>query len=53
LLDHAGKLITERLTSIPGPICLLCAEKRVAECHRQQVADYLAEQMGAVIQHLE
>jgi uncharacterized protein (DUF488 family) len=53
LLDSAGKLLTERLNSIPGPICLLCAEKRFAECHRQQVAEYLAAHMGAVIKHLE
>jgi uncharacterized protein (DUF488 family) len=53
LLDSAGQLLTERLNGIPGPICLLCAEKRVAECHRRQVADYLAAHTGAVIQHLE
>lgn len=34
LLDAAGELLTERLKRIPGPLCLLCAEKRVAECHR-------------------
>jgi hypothetical protein len=38
LLNSAGGLLTERLTMIPGPIVLLCAEKRVAECHRRQVA---------------
>lgn len=53
LLDAAGPLLTERLGDIPGPICLLCAERRVAECHRQQVADYMAAHMGAVVQHLE
>jgi uncharacterized protein (DUF488 family) len=53
LLDSAGGLLTERLDSIPGPICLLCAEKRVAECHRQDVANYLAQHRGAVVQHLE
>lgn len=53
LLDSAGNLLTERLNNIPGPICLLCAEKRIAECHRKQVADYLEVHMGAVIQHLE
>ena len=53
LLDSAGELLTDRLKSVPGPICLLCAEKRVAECHRRQVAEYLADRMGAQIQHLE
>lgn len=53
LLASAGPLLIERLESIPGPICLLCAEKRAAECHRQQVAEYLATYKGAVIRHLE
>jgi uncharacterized protein (DUF488 family) len=53
LLDSAGPLLTERLESIPGPICLLCAEKRFGECHRQQVAEYLANSDGALIHHLE
>ncbi len=53
LLDSAGPLLVARLEHIPGPICLLCAEKRVAECHRQQVADYLAKHKGAVVGHIE
>lgn len=53
LLDTAGDQLTERLGTIPGPICLMCAEKRVAECHRRHVAEYLAEHKGAVIRHLE
>jgi len=53
LLDSAGDLLTERLTDIPGPICLMCAEKRFAECHRLQVAEYLATHLGAVVTHLE
>jgi len=53
LLDAAGPLLTERLAEIPGPICLLCAERKVAECHRRLVADYLATHRGAVVQHLE
>jgi uncharacterized protein (DUF488 family) len=53
LLDSSGELLTERIKEIPGPICLLCAEKRVSECHRQQVADYLATHRSAVISHLE
>lgn len=53
LLDRAGSLLTERLDGIPGPICLMCAEKRVAECHRRQVAEYLAAHKGATVHHLE
>jgi uncharacterized protein (DUF488 family) len=53
LLDLAGELLTRRLAEAPGPICLLCAERRVTECHREQLADYLAERMGAQVQHLE
>ena len=53
LLAAAGDLLTERLAGIPEPICLLCAEKRVAECHRQQVAKYLAAHQGAEVYHLE
>ena len=53
LLDSAGVLLIERLKTIPAPMCLLCAEKRAAECHRTQVAEYAAAHMGAVVQHLE
>lgn len=53
LLDSSGALLTTRLGDVPGPICLLCAEKRVGECHRQQVAAFLAERAGADICHLE
>lgn len=53
LIESAGALLTERLEEIVGPICLLCAEKRVADCHRLQVAEYLKANKGAVIQHLE
>jgi hypothetical protein len=53
LLDAAGPLLTERLHDIPGPICLLCAEKRVAECHRRLVAEFLAKHHGAEVRHLE
>lgn len=52
LLDCAGDLLLERIHAIPGPICLLCAEKCVEDCHRQQIADYLAAHTNAVVQHL-
>jgi uncharacterized protein (DUF488 family) len=53
LLESSGELLTERLQGIPGPYCLLCSEKRVAECHRLQVAEFLAERHGAEVTHLE
>lgn len=53
LLVASGDLLTQRLAGIPEPICLLCAEKRVAECHRQQVANFLATHRGAEVCHLE
>jgi uncharacterized protein (DUF488 family) len=53
LMEEAGPLLTERIHDIPGPICLLCAEKKVCECHRQQVADFLEKYKGAVVRHLE
>ncbi len=52
LLDSSGDLLTQRLAGIPGPICLLCAEKRVEECHRRQVADFLVQRQGAEVRHL-
>src|SRR5437867_3795622 len=41
LLSRAGDLLVGRLLELPAPFCLLCAEKRVAECHRQMIADFL------------
>ena len=53
LLDLAGDLLTQHLMDIPGPICLFCAEKRAADCHRLQLADFLIERKGATVRHLE
>jgi uncharacterized protein (DUF488 family) len=52
-LAAAGPLLFDRLVGIPGPICLLCAEKRVAECHRRHLADYLRQTSGWTFTHLE
>ncbi len=41
LIERAGELLTRRLVPLPRPFCLLCAEKRVAECHRRMIADHL------------
>jgi uncharacterized protein (DUF488 family) len=46
LLDQSGDLLLERLAGIPQPFFLLCAEKRVADCHRRLIAEYLVEKNG-------
>jgi uncharacterized protein (DUF488 family) len=53
LLKKAGELLVSRLSGIPEPFCLLCAEKRAADCHRQLVAEHLAKTQGFEVQHLE
>lgn len=36
-----------------GPVCLLCAEEKPAQCHRRLVAEHLAALLpGAVVRHL-
>lgn len=53
LLESSGALLTERLPTTPGErVCLLCAEKQPGECHRRDIADYLAARRGATVQHL-
>jgi uncharacterized protein (DUF488 family) len=52
LFAVAGDLLIERLHTIPRPFCLLCAEKRAADCHRQHIAAYLM-QRGFHVEHLE
>jgi uncharacterized protein (DUF488 family) len=52
-LDLAGQLLFDRLASIPGPICLMCAEKKVSECHRRHLASYLERTAGWRFTHLE
>ena len=52
LLDRAGELIVARLEALPGPVCLLCAEKRVSECHRDAIAQFMASR-GWQVAHIE
>jgi uncharacterized protein (DUF488 family) len=52
LIQKAGALLTRRLAETAEPFCLMCAEKRVAECHRRMIADYLVAQ-GHEVEHLE
>lgn len=53
LIELAGPLLVERLATVPAPFCLMCAEKRVAECHRRTVAEFLAKTRGYEVVHLE
>jgi len=55
LLDKAGDLLTSRLCglALPEPVCLLCAEKRVEDCHRRQISEYLVRARGwELVEHL-
>jgi len=55
LLLGCGELLLDRLytVDIPKPFCLLCAEKRAADCHRKQIADYLITHKGWTVEHIE
>jgi uncharacterized protein (DUF488 family) len=53
LLRRAGDLLVARLLELPSPLCLLCAEKRVADCHRQMIADHLVAHQGWEVEHIE
>jgi uncharacterized protein (DUF488 family) len=53
-LEEEGPHLFELLTQdIPGPICLMCAEKRVADCHRRIIADHLTRDRGWEFTHIE
>jgi uncharacterized protein (DUF488 family) len=51
LLERAGDLLTERLINLPRPVCLLCAEKLSADCHRLQIAEWLTNR-GHHVKHI-
>ena len=53
LFERVGDLLIERLGDLPQPFCLLCAEKRVAECHRLVIAEFLVATRGASVEHIE
>jgi uncharacterized protein (DUF488 family) len=52
LLERAGDLLTDRLASVAPPFCLMCAERRAEDCHRQAIAEYLL-QHGWKVTHIE
>ena len=49
--DRSADLLVGRLLELPQPFALLCSEKRVEECHRKTIADYLAK-LGSEVKHL-
>lgn len=53
LLRQSGDLLAARLDGLPEPFCLLCAEKRAADCHRQMIAEYLVRTRGWIVRHIE
>jgi uncharacterized protein (DUF488 family) len=53
LFERAGDLMVGRLDGLPGPFCLMCAEKRVADCHRRVIADFLVATRGWTVEHIE
>ena len=53
LLRQSGDLLVVRLDGLPEPFCLLCAEKRAADCHRQMIAEHLVQTCGWTVHHIE
>jgi uncharacterized protein (DUF488 family) len=52
-LAAAGPLLFDRLADVVGPVCLMCAEKKLCECHRRHVAAYLERVRGWTFTHIE
>ncbi len=53
LFERAGDLLVSRLGDLPEPFCLMCAEKRVADCHRLVIAEFLVKTNGWTVNHIE
>jgi uncharacterized protein (DUF488 family) len=53
LFDRAGPLLVSRLDALPTPFCLMCAEKKVSDCHRLIIADFLVATRGWTVEHIE
>jgi hypothetical protein len=51
-IDAEGNARCTKLFELDEPVCLLCAEKRVSDCHRLHVADFLVRQGHALLAHL-
>ena len=53
LFERTGDLLVGRLRALPQPFCLMCAEKRVADCHRLVIAEFLVATWVANVDHIE
>jgi uncharacterized protein (DUF488 family) len=53
IFERVGDLLVGRLTELPELFCLMCAEKRVAECHRLVIAEFLPTTKGCSVEHIE
>ncbi|MDY3556236.1 DUF488 domain-containing protein [Gemmata sp. JC717] len=52
-LTLAAPVLFDRLERIDGPVCLMCAEKRLCECHRRHLAAHLERAKGWTFTHIE
>ncbi|MCI0703497.1 MAG: DUF488 domain-containing protein [Planctomycetia bacterium] len=52
-LAVAGPMLFDRLEGLASPVCLMCAEKKLCECHRRHIAEYLERERGWTFKHLE
>jgi uncharacterized protein (DUF488 family) len=52
-LALAGPVLFDRLEGVAGPVCFMCAEKKLCECHRRHIAAYLEREKGWTFTHLE
>ena len=52
LIAKEGDLRIKGLALLPEPFCLLCAEKKVVECHRLQIAEFLVSKGHELLGHL-
>ncbi len=52
-LALAAPVLFDRLEGVAGPVCLMCAEKKVCECHRRHIAAHLEKAKGWTFTHIE
>lgn len=49
----AAPVLFDRLEQLAGPVCLMCAEKRLCDCHRRHLAAHLEKTKGWTFTHIE